>query len=178
MPESDFPEVESQQAALQTGHCQSNWITSDKRKPAHLPRAADWAERLNQQMAVFPCFLPDLQTRLLLASLRGNGVSVCICFTTFLPKACGMLIKYWFVSFYHCWLQRNLANLSATLSVIRPNNGPVLSNIWQSQPSQCSQTGLLQSSHTKVSRLKGPFHQLRPSIKSMAASPACYIASS
>lgn len=178
VPKSDFPEVESQQAAVQTGHCQSNWTTSDKHKPAHLPRAADWAERINQQMAVFPCFLPDPQTLLLLASLQGNGVRVCICFTTFLPNACGMLIKYWSVSFYHCWLQRNLANLSATLSVIWQNNGPVLSNIWQSQQSLCSQAEILQSSHTKVSRLKNPFHQLRPSVKSMASSPVCYIAPS
>lgn len=123
--------------------------TNTSRHAFHGP--ADWAERINQQMAVFPCFVPDPQTLLLLASLQGNGVRVCICFTTFLPNACGMLIKFWFVSFYHCWLQRNLANLSATLPVIRQNNGPVLSSIWQPQQSLCSQAGILQSSHTNLS---------------------------
>lgn len=65
--------------------------TNTSRHAFHGP--ADWAERINQQMAVFPCLVPDPQTLLLLASLQGNGVRVCICFTTFLPNACGMLIK-------------------------------------------------------------------------------------
>lgn len=110
-----------------------------------------WEGEISRWQSSLSC-LPDHPTLLLL--VQNNGVSLCVCFTALLPKARGMLRKYWLVSFYHCCLQRNLANLSTTLSVIWQNNGPVLSNIWQSP---CSRAGLLQSSlHYRSLAFKGP----------------------